>query len=323
MKAVVVREFGGPEVLRVEEAALPSPGPGQVLVRVLAAGVNPADTYTRSGTYAVKPPLPYTPGTDGAGLVEATGAGVKVCAPGDRVYLARSVTGTYAQFALAEEAQVHRLPEALSFAQGAGLYVPYGTAYHALVHRAKARAGETLLVHGATGGVGLAALQIGRALGLRVFGTGGSPEGRALSLREGAEAVFDHDDPAYREALLPATGGRGFDVILEMLANLNLGEDLKLLARDGRVVVIGSRGDVTITPRDLMARRGSIHAFTLWAVTPEEEREIHAALGAFMEAGIVRPVVGRELPIGSAAESHRLVLEKGAKGKIVLTPFAE
>ena len=267
MKAIVVREFGGPEVLRLEEAPLPKPAAGQVLVRVMASGVNPADTYTRSGTYAVKPELPYTPGTDGAGTVEVLGPGARRFKPGDRVYLARSISGTYAEYALAAEAQVHPLPDAVGFSEGAGLYVPYGAAYHALFHHALALPGETVLVHGASGGVGVAALQLGRARGLAMYGTAGTERGRELVLREGARAVFYHGDPGYQDALAHAVEGRGFYVILEMLANVNLGMDLKLLATRGRVVVIGSRGEATITPRDLMGRRGSIHAMTLWAAT--------------------------------------------------------
>src|SRR5713101_1769045 len=282
MKAIRVREFGAPEVMKLEETPAPKPEAGQVLVRVKAAGVNPADTYMRSGAYAIKPPLPYTPGMDAAGIIEAVGAGVAKFKPGDRVYTAHSVSGTYAEFVLALATQVHPLPEGISFVQGAGVYVPYGTAYHALHHFAKARAGETLLVHGASGGVGIAALQMARAMGLVVFGTAGTDRGLDLAKREGAHQVFDHTKAGYQDAVLQATTGRGVNVILEMLANVNLGADLKLLALNGRVVVIGSRGDVTITPRELMARRGSIHAFTLWAVTETEEREIHAGLIAGM-----------------------------------------
>jgi NADPH2:quinone reductase len=320
MKAIVVREFGGPEVLRVEEVERPRPARGQVVVRIHAAGVNPADTYQRAGNYAVLPQRPYTPGTDGAGVVEAIGEGVTSVAVGARVYLARSVSGTYAEAALASESQVHRLPDAIEFALGAGLYVPYGTAYHALVHHARVHAGETVLVHGASGGVGVAAVQFATALGLTVFGTAGSEKGRELVRREGAAQVFDHTSTDCFDAIVRASGGRGVDVILEMLANVNLGRDLKLLAPRGRIVVVGSRGDVTITPRDLMSRRGSIHAFTLWAIDDAESREIHAAIAAGLAHGTLRPVVGRELPLAEAARAHREVMEPGAFGKIVLVP---
>lgn len=318
MKAIRVRNFGGPEVLRLEELPTPEPGPGQVLVRVAAAGVNPYETYIRAGAYPDLPALPYTPGSDGAGTVAAAGAGVKAFKPGDRVYLAKSLSGTYAEYALALETQAHPLPERVTFAQGAGLWVPYGAAYHALVHQGAAHAGETVLVHGASGGVGGAAVQLARALGLTVLGTAGTQKGRDLALREGAHRVFDHTAPGYVDEIAAACGGRGVDLVLEMLANVNLPADLKLLARGGRVVVIGSRGEVTINPRDLMARRGAIKAFTLWAITPEEETDIHAALANGLAGGALRPEIGGEFPLAEAAAAHAEVMKPGHAGKIVL-----
>ncbi|HEY2461839.1 MAG TPA: NADPH:quinone reductase, partial [Candidatus Acidoferrum sp.] len=192
MKAILVREFGAPEVQKLEDVPTPKAGAGQVLVRIKAAGVNPSDTYMRSGAYPVKPPLPYTPGSDGAGTIEAVGDGVKKVKVGDRVYTARTVSGTYAEFSVALESQVHHLPDKISFAQGAGVYVPYGTAYHALHHFAHARGGETVLVHGASGGVGIASVQIARAMGMTVFGTAGTDKGLDLAKREGAHQVFNH-----------------------------------------------------------------------------------------------------------------------------------
>jgi len=320
MKAIVVHEFGGPEVLKLEEVPTPKPAAGQVLVRIHAAGVNPYDTYMRAGTYAVKPPLPYTPGSDGAGVIEEVGDGVKKVKKGDRVYTAKTLTGAYAEYALALEEQVHALPEKVSFSQGAGVWVPYGTAYHALHHSARARASEIVLVHGASGGVGTAAVQMARAMGLTVFGTAGTQKGVDLVKHEGAQQVFDHSKAGYQEEILKATGGRGADVILEMLANVNLAADLKLLATNGRVIVIGNRGEITINPRDLMLRRASARGFTVWAITPAEETEIHAGLIAGLENGTLRPVVGKELPLAEAARAHKEILEPGAAGKIVLVP---
>jgi len=320
MKAIVVHQFGGPEVLKLEEIPTPKPAAGQVLVRIHGAGVNPYDTYMCAGTYAVKPPLPYTPGSDGAGVIEAVGDGVKKVKPGDRVYTAKTLTGAYAEYALALEEQVHSLPQKVSFGQGAGVWVPYGTAYHALYHSAKAHAGETVLVHGASGGVGSAAVQMGRAIGLTVFGTAGTQKGLDLAKREGAHQVFDHSKAGYQENILKATGGRGVDIILEMLANVNLAADLKLLATNGRVIIIGNRGEITINPRDLMLRRASARGFTLWAITPSEESEIHAGLIAGLENGSLRPVVGKEMPLAEAARAHKEILEPGAAGKIVLIP---
>ena len=320
MKAILVREFGGPEVLKLEEIPTPRPGAGQVLVRLHAAGVNPYDTYMRAGTYAVKPPLPYTPGSDGAGVIEVVGEGVKKVKPGDRVYTAKTVTGAYAEYAIALEEQVHRLPDKITFGQGAGVWVPYGTAYHALYHSAQAHAGETVLVHGASGGVGSAAVQIARAIGLTVFGTAGTQKGLDLAKREGAHQVFDHSKSGYHEDILKATGGRGVDIVLEMLANVNLATDLKLLATNGRVIIIGNRGEITINPRDFMLRRASARGFTLWAITAAEEAEIHAGLIAGLENGTLRPIVGKELPLAEAARAHKEILEPGAVGKIVLVP---
>ena len=321
MKAIRVHKFGGPEVLQLEEVPTPKPAAGQVLVKIHAAGVNPADTYARTGNYSILPQLPYTPGTDGAGTVESIGDGVSKVRPGDRIYLAKNITGSYAEYALALESQVYRLPEKISFAQGAGVFIPYGTAYHALHHQALAKGGETVLIHGASGGVGIAAIQIARAMGCTVLGTAGTPKGLGLIEREGAHLGFDHSKPDYKDQILKATAGKGVDVILEMLANVNLGADLKLLAQYGRVIVIGSRGDVTITPRDLMARRASVRAFTLWAVTEAEAADIHAGIFAGLDNGTLRPVVGAELPLRDAAQSHIDVMKSsGAHGKIVLIP---
>jgi NADPH:quinone reductase len=320
MKAIRVHQFGGLEVLKLEEVPTPKPAAGQVLVRIYAAGVNPYDTYMRAGTYAIKPPLPYTPGSDGAGVVEAIGGGIKKVKPGDRVYTGRTVTGAYAEYALALEEQVHALPEKISFGQGAGVWVPYGTAYHALYHSAGARASETVLVHGASGGVGIAAVQMARAMGLTVFGTAGTPKGVELVKREGAHQVFDHSKAGYQEEIMRATGGRGADIILEMLANVNLSTDLKMLAMNGRVIIVGNRGEITINPRDLMSRRASARGFTLWALTPAEEAQIHAGLIAGLENGTLRPIVAKELPLAEAARAHKEILEPGAAGKIVLIP---
>jgi NADPH:quinone reductase len=318
MKAIRVHEFGGPEVLKLEEVATPKPVSAEVLVRIHAAGVNPYDTYMRAGTYALKPSLPYTPGSDGAGVVEVVSEGVKKVKQGDRVYTARTLTGAYAEYALALEEQVHPLPAKIDFKQGAGIWVPYGTAYHALHHAAKAHAPETVLVHGASGGVGIAALQIARAMGLRVLGTAGTPKGLELAKQEGAHQVFDHHKAGCQEEILHATDNRGVDIILEMLANVNLSNDTKLLANNGRVIVIGSRGEVTINPRELMARRASIRAFTLWGITAAEEADIHAGLFAGLENGTLRPVVGKVLPLAEAARAHKEILEPGSGGKIVL-----
>src|SRR5438034_324702 len=320
MKAIRVHEFGGPEVLRLEEVPTPQPGAGQVLVRMHAIGVNPVETYIRAGTYALKPTLPYTPGNDGAGVVEQIGDSVTEFKAGDRVYTAGSISGTYAEFALCKAAQVHPLPANVSFAQGSAMGTPYATAYRGLFQRADAKPGETVLVHGASGGVGTAAVQLTRARGLRVFGTAGSDEGRKLAREQGAHEVFDHRAPDHFQQILNATDGRGVDVIVELLANVNLGKDLTILAKGGRVVVIGSRGRVEIDPRDTMQRDADIRGMILPNTPPAELASIHAALVAGLENGTLRPVIGKEFPLSDAAKAHRAVMESGALGKIVLVP---
>jgi NADPH2:quinone reductase len=208
----------------------------------------------------------------------------------------------------------------LSFAQGAGIWVPYGTAYRALFQLAQAKPAETVLVHGASGGVGIAALQWARASGNTIIGTAGSKKGLELAKAEGAHHVFDHQSSGYLDAILAVTTGCGVDVILEMLANVNLGNDLKLLATFGRVIVIGSWGDVQLTPREIMSRQASIIGMILWNTPDKEVLSIHAALKTGLETGILRPIVGLELPLASAAEAHERLMTGGAFGKIVLVP---
>ncbi len=318
MKAIRVHEFGGPEVLKLEDVPDLQAGAGQVVVRVKAVGVNPYDTYMRQGTYAVKPALPYTPWSDAAGIVDSVGAGVEGFAPGDRVYTGGTLTGAYAEQTLAEAWQVHPLPPNVTFAQGAGVNVPYATAFRALWQIARAQPGETVLIHGASGGVGVAGVQLARAAGMTVIGTGGTERGRELVAVQGAHHVLDHRAPDYLDALMKLTGGRGVDVILEMLANVNLANDLAVLAPKGRVVVIGNRGNIEINPREIMRRDAAVLGMVLWNASRHELASIHAGIVAGLENGSLRPVVGKELPLVEAPQAHRAVMEPGAFGKIVL-----
>lgn len=319
MRAIVVREFGGPEVLKIEEVPQPVPGAGEVLIRVRAIGVNPVDTYIRSGAYARRPQLPYTPHADIAGVVESVGEGVTRVKAGDRVYAFMTSAGG-AELALAAEWQVHPLPERATFQQGAAIGVPYTTAWRALFLKARARPGETVLVHGASGGVGIAAVQMARAHGMQVIGTAGTDEGLRLVREQGAHHVLNHRVPDYAEQILPLTGGRGVDVVLEMLANVNLDRDLDLIARNGRVAVIGNRGRIEIDPRKTMAKDATIVGMTLFNTTADEFREIHAGIVAGLEIGTLRPVIGKELPLEQVQQAHIAVMEPGAFGKIVLLP---
>lgn len=320
MKAIRVHQTGGPEVLQLQDMPELKPAPGQILIKIRAVGVNPVETYIRSGSYARKVNLPYTPGTDAAGVVEAVDSSVTSVRPGDRVYTSGTITGAYAEYALCGDFQVHRLPASVSFAQGASVGLPYATAYRALFQRARAVAGEVVFVHGASGGVGIASVQLARAAGLTIIGTAGTVQGRQLAAEQGCHFVLDHRDPDYLDQAKSHAGGRGMDVILEMLANMNLGKDLSLLTRGGRVVIIGSRGNVEINPRDVMSRDAEILGMTLFNASEMALTSIHAALVAGLENGTLRPVIGQELPLAEAPQAHAAIMEPGALGKIVLIP---
>lgn len=324
MQAILAREFGGPDVLKLEEVPDPVAKAGQVRVRIRAIGVNPYETYMRSGTYAIKPDLPYIPGADAAGVVDAVGDGVAAWNVGDRVYISGTAIhkayGAYAQLAVCYADQVHRLPDRISFSQGAGLFVPYVTAWRALFGRANTRAGDVVMIHGASGGVGSAATQFAVSIGAIVIGTAGSDDGLDLVRRQGATFAFNHKNSTYLDEITKATGGRGPDVILEMLANVNLDNDLTVVAPSGRVVIIGNRGRIEIDPRKIMTKDVSVFGMALWGVPADEIRRAHAAIVAGLESGALNPVVGTEMPLRDAAKAHVKVMEPGARGKIVLIP---
>jgi NADPH2:quinone reductase len=321
MKAIRVHRFGGPEVLQLDEFPDPKPDPGQVVVRVHAAGVNPVDTYIRNGKYATLPPLPYIPGTDAAGEVAAVSNGVKEWKVGDRVYTERIAAGygSYATHAVAEAKYVRPLPDNVTFEQGAALNVPYGTSYRALFHRAQARPGETVMVHGATGGVGIAAVQWAVSRGCIVIGTGGTEQGRDLVKKQGAHHVLDHRSPGYLEQVMQFTNGAGVNVIIEMLANVNLDEDLGVLSKFGRVVIVGNRGRVEIDPRQTMGKESSILGMNLWAAGDAAVAEAQYAIYSGLKTGALRPIVDRTYPLEQAARAQEDVISEGALGKIVLT----
>ena len=320
MKAIRVSQYGGPSVLKIEEVPAPQPGATQVLVRNHAVGVNPVDTYLRSNTDNRGPKLPYTPGSDAAGVVEAVGESVTRVRKGDRVYVGGTLSGSYAELSLCEHTQVHTLPGNASFAQGAAVNVPYATAFHALFHRAHGEAGETVLVHGASGGVGIGAVQLARTRGLTVIGTAGTERGRRIVLEQGAHHALDHTAPGYLDELPRLTGGRGPDIILEMLANVNLQKDLGVIALRGRIVVIGNRGNTEINARLAMNKNAAILGMALFHATPVQLAGIHGAVVEGLRNGTLRPVIGHELPLAQAARAHEVVMEAGHTGKVVLIP---
>ncbi|UPT74859.1 MAG: NADPH:quinone reductase [Elusimicrobiota bacterium] len=311
MKAILVRAYGGPEVLAMGEVPEPpAPGPGEVLVAVKAAGVNPVDVYLHTGQYTRKIALPYTPGSDAAGVVEAAGHGVFL-KPGERVYV--NATGIYAQKVLVPASRAWRLPDALSFEQGAAIGVPYATAHRALFHCGEARRGETVLIHGASGGVGTAAVQLAKAAGLTVVGTAGGPEGVAFLESLGVDRALDHRAPGYLDGVEP-------DLIVEMLANQNLAEDLRVAKLRGRIVLIGSRGPIAIDPRVTMTKDLTVKGMSLFNVSEPERAAIHADLAKGFASGALKPLIAARFPLADAAKAHAAVMAPGARGKIVLLP---
>lgn len=320
MNAIVVSEFGAPEVMKLEDVRTPNPSDSQVLVKIHATGVNPVDTYLRTGNHAHAPKLPYTPGKDAAGIVEAVGGEVTKIKTGDRVYTADSLTGTYAEYSLCEERQLGSLPDNVTFEQGAGVWTPYATAYRALFQKAKAAKGETVLIHGASGGVGIAAIQWAKNAGLTVIGTASSEEGKNLIAEQGADHVLDHSDDAHLAEIKELTGGKGVDVIIEMLANVNLQKDFDALAMFGRVVVVGNRGSLDFNPRVIMGKDATVYGMSLFNSLQTHRDEIHAAIFDGLQAGFLDPIIRKTLPLSAAPLAHHEVIENKALGKIVLLP---
>jgi NADPH:quinone reductase len=313
MKAIVVRAYGKPEVMKIEEVSMPNIGASQVLVRVKVVGINPVDTYIRSGIYNVVPNLPYTPGKDAAGIVEKIGENITNVKVGDRVYTADSVTGTYAEYAVCNENQLGLLPENISFEQGAGVFVPYATSFRALFQKARVQQGETVLIHGASGGVGIAAIQWAKNAGLKVIGTASSEKGLELIKQQGCDVALDHSQPNYLD-------GISVDVILEMLANVNLVKDFDALNKFGRIVIIGNRGSLDFNPRLTMGKDATIYGMSLFNFLPAEEQEIHIAIYKGLSEGFLNPIVGKSFLLAEAATAHHAVIEEKAFGKIVLIP---
>lgn len=323
MKAIQMTEFGGPEVLKLKEIPEPVPGPGEVRVRLSAAGVNPSETYVRTGTYSFYvPALPCTLGFDGAGMVDEVGPGVTHVKEGDRVFVAAMAdpinTGTYAQKVVTSGDSVHPLPEFISFAQGASLGVPALAAYRALFQRARLKPGETVLIHGASGGVGILCVQMASAMGAKVIGTASTPEGQKLILQAGGHHAIPHVTMETLDQVMQITGGEGPDVIVEFLANVNLQTDLKVIAPYGRIVIAGNRGSIEVEPRLAMQKEADLLGMALWNATPGEYQESLQAVAAWLQAGILHPQVGTVIPLAEASRAHQLILMQKAAGKMVL-----
>jgi len=320
MKAIVVHEYGEPEVMELEDVPLPESQDSKVLVKVEAAGVNPVDTYLRTGIHAHAPDLPYTPGKDAAGTVQAVGDGVTKFNPGDRVYTAGSISGTYAEFALCDEKHLGKLPENVDFEEGAGVWTPFATSYRALFQKADAKSSETVLIHGASGGVGTAAVQWAKKAGLKVIGTASSREGKQLVAEQGADGVFDHTDEDHLSEIREFTGGKGVDIIIEMLANENLERDFEALAMFGRIVIVGNRGSIQFTPRQAMTKDATLYGMSLFNTPQDKLDEVHVAIFEGLSKGFLRPPVSRTFALTEAPLAHHAIIEQKAHGQIVLVP---
>tara|TARA_R110001583_G_scaffold28426_2_gene100885 strand:- start:21189 stop:22136 length:948 start_codon:yes stop_codon:yes gene_type:complete len=313
MKAIQAQNYG--EAFQVNECPDLTVEDQQILISIKAAGVNPVDTYIAAGTNNYTTTFPHTPGKDAAGVIVALGTNVEGFQIGQRVYCAGTITGANAELALANPTQVFPLSDALSFEQGACLGTPYSTAWRSLFVRANCQPSDTILIHGASGGVGLAALQLAKAAGCKVFASAGSEQGIALLQAAGADVVVNHHDPEHYQQLQQAGP---IDIILEMLANENLGDDLPLLNKEGRVVVIGSRGTVEINPRDLMAKDACIMGMALAHATPSELIKIHQSLFDGAEKGFIKPVIAKSFALSDTSLAHKAVMESGATGNIVI-----
>ena len=318
MQAIRIHNFGESDVMQLETLDSRKPQAGQILVRIKAAGVNPVDTYIRKGMYPLDITLPFTPGMDGAGIVEEAGEGVTRFAPGDKVYVSGISLGSYAEEAVCSVHEAVFLPENFSFAQGAAIGVPFATAYRALFTKAQAVHKETVMVHGGSGGVGTAAVQLAKCLGLTVIATAGSEKGLSLLRSLGADLVLNHTSGHYGREVLDFTHGRGVQIIIEMLANKNLAEDLRMLDQNGRVVIVGCRGEVTINPREAMSRDATICGMSLLNLSAEERLKVFQSLDPYFQNGSLNPVVGRDFKLNDAPLAHDALLEPGAFGKIVL-----
>lgn len=324
MRAIRFHSFGGPEVLKLDEVPEPVPGPDEVIIGVKAAGVNPADTYMRNGTYRIQPPLPCIPGGDAAGDILALGENVKGFAIGDRVFagvaLGLDFEGCYAEQVKRPAKLIRHIPKSFTYAEATTFGVSYPTAHYALFARGGAKAGETVFIHGASGSVGTSAIQLAKQAGLTVIGSAGSSDGLQLVRDEGADLAVDHSQPAYLDEVRDKCNGGGPDLILEMLANVNLAADMEIAAQYGRIVVIGNRGEIVINPRMAMMKELDIKGLMLWNASEQQLGNIMSDLLSSAEEGFIKPRVGLELPLSEAAKAHELVLGSGNAGKIVLIP---
>ncbi len=330
MKAIRTAAFGGPEVLTFEDIADPMPGAGEVVVDIKAAGLNPSDVYMLTGVYLVVPDLPFTPGYDAAGVVSALGEGVSGLSIGERVIVGAplslddsrkdlGIIGCFAEKVVRRAADLSKLPDNTSFAQGAAIGVPYATAHYGLFGRGGGKAGETVFIHGASGAVGTAAIQLAKRAGMQVIGSAGTAQGLGLVRKLGADLAVNHREDGYIDEVREASNG-GPQLILEMLANENLATDLDLIPKFGRIVIIGARAETTINPRAIMMKDADVRGLVLFNASRDDREAIMDDLVAGLADGSLSPIIGTEVPLADTAAAYARVMEPGAHGKIALIP---
>lgn len=322
MRAVRIDQFGGREVLKTVSIDEPTPNANEVKIKLYTTGLNPNESYTITGVYAAfVPGLPYVPGFDGAGIIEEVGPEVKNVKIGDRVFIAgykaKRNTGTYAEKVVVDTEHVYHLPDNLSMDEGAALGIPMFTAYRALFQRADIKLGEHVLIHGASGAVGSLAIQMAKATGAIVIGTSSTREGRKQIIEMGADFAFEHISEDNKHKLLRATERNGPDVIIEMLANENLEIDMQVIADNGRIVIVGSRGSIEITPRHLMGNEALVTAVNVGRMTPEDKEEALHGIMNFIEEDAIKPLIGKKFSLDEPAKAHKEMMEGSGNGRTV------
>ena len=323
MKAVLCKQYGPPESLVLEELPSPKPGPGEVLISVKAASVNFPDVLIIQNKYQFKPPLPFSPGSELAGVVKEVGAEVRNVHPGDRV-MAFTTYGAFAEEVKTEATRLVPMPKAMDFVTGAAFLLTYGTSDHALRDRARLASGETLLVLGAAGGVGLAAIEIGKALGARVIACASSADKLAVCRDHGADATIDYAAEDLRERVKALTDGRGVDVVYDPVGGAYSEPAFRSLAWRGRHLVVGfAAGEIPKLPLNLALLKGASLVGVFWGDfarrEPRAVGESFAQLARWHGEGKLRPHVSQTLPLERAAQAIRLLASREAKGKVVVT----
>ncbi len=324
MKTIVIREPGGPEVLTLADVPVPAPRPGEVLIKVAAAGVNRPDVLQRMGNYPVPPGASSIPGLEVSGEVAALGEGVSLWKVGDRV-CALTAGGGYAEYALAHEGSCMRAPKRLSMTEAACVPETFMTVWHNVFERGALKAGESFLVHGGSSGIGSTAIQLAAHFGAQVFATAGSDEKCAYCEKLGAERAINYKNEAFASVIKEATAGRGVDVILDMVGGSYTKDNITCAAEDGRIVQIaflkGPRVEIDLAP--LMIKRLTLTGSTLRPRKPAFKAHLAAELQQkvwpLLESGAVKIVVDKSFPLAQAAEAHRHMEASTHMGKIVLT----